>query len=116
MSLFKKMARQRFEEKLRKNDDNFKRFEKYERGRDVKTTGKTKEELEGLGKIVKVIGDGFVEHTYKQFEFIGRLGSKDSDYFLINYRPKLDKKNRQIYDKEGNQVYEGIPAKIKGVE
>lgn len=114
--IFFRTTRARFEEKLRKNDDNFKRFEKYERGRDVNITDKTKEELGGLGKTVRLIGDDFVEHVYKNFEFIGRLGSADSSYMLINYRPKIDKKNRPIFDKEGNQVYEGIPSKVKEKE
>lgn len=99
------MNREKFEKRLRKNDDNYKRFEKYERGRDVKTFEGTKEQLEEkLGKHVRIIqvkGD-FIEHTYKEFEFIGRL---QVDYMIEHQISKY---------KKGEPVYKGKPAVILG--
>lgn len=95
MGLFRKIIRERFEEKLRKND-GCRSFKMYERGRDVKTFEGTKEQLEEkLGKPVRIIqveGD-FIEHIYPKFEFIGRLRV---DY-LIEHQISRYKKEEPVY-------------------
>ncbi len=98
------MNREKFEERLRKEDDNYRRFEKYEHGRDVETFEGTREQLEeNLGKTVRVIeveGD-FIEHTYKKFEVIGWLRAD----FLIEYQIARYKK--------GEPIYKGIPVAVE---
>lgn len=112
MGLFRKITREKFEEKLRK-DDSCRSFQMYEHGRDIETFEGTKEELEKkLGKPVRLIlsnENGFVDHIYERYEFIGRL---DPTY-LVEYQAKHDKKNRLVHDTERNQIYKGKPVRVK---
>ena len=103
MRLFKKPTQEEFEKKLKENDDNFKTFQKYARGRDVKTFEGTKEQLEEkLGETlaeIKVTG-GFIEYHYKNFEFIGRLNVE----YLVEYQFVK-------HDKNGEPIYKGKPVR-----
>lgn len=115
------MNREKYEKKFRKDHDQ-KSWDMYERGEHIKKTKETKKELEDLGKIVREIGvgkladdKGFIDYTYERYHFIGRMDyARGGEGYvqLINYHPKVDKKDRLMRDKEGNLIYKGILAEV----